>query len=197
MAARRRSRRRLRRQAVNAAAVEAILAATKNPVQLGGGIRDMKTVEGWLARGRRPASSSARRRCAIRRFVIEAARRPSRAKSRSASTPDGKVAVEGWAETSSSSRSSSRAVFEGRRRRRPRLHRHRPRRHADRHQLGRHARAGPRRVHSRHRLGRPRLAGRHPPLLAPDAAQARRRDHRPALYDGRIDPAEALALIRG
>ncbi len=50
---------------VNAAAVEAIRAATSFPVQLGGGIRDMRTVEGWLGKGVR-ASSSARRRCAIR-----------------------------------------------------------------------------------------------------------------------------------
>src|SRR5512141_3072444 len=36
---------------VNAAAVEAILARVSLPVQLGGGIRDMKTVEGWLGQG--------------------------------------------------------------------------------------------------------------------------------------------------
>jgi len=36
---------------VNAAAVEAILAACPVPAQLGGGIRDMATIEGWLAKG--------------------------------------------------------------------------------------------------------------------------------------------------
>ena len=36
---------------VNAAPVEAILAACKVPVQLGGGIRDMATIESWLAKG--------------------------------------------------------------------------------------------------------------------------------------------------
>ena len=36
---------------VNAPAVEAILGAVSVPVQLGGGIRDMATIEGWLARG--------------------------------------------------------------------------------------------------------------------------------------------------
>ncbi|MDQ1899960.1 1-(5-phosphoribosyl)-5-[(5-phosphoribosylamino)methylideneamino]imidazole-4-carboxamide isomerase [Paracoccus sp. WLY502] len=36
---------------VNAAAVEAILAATRIPAQLGGGIRDMATIEGWLEKG--------------------------------------------------------------------------------------------------------------------------------------------------
>src|SRR3546814_11928030 len=35
----------------NAAAVEAILAAVDLPVQLGGGIRDMATIERWLALG--------------------------------------------------------------------------------------------------------------------------------------------------
>jgi len=36
---------------VNGSAVEAILAACKVPVQLGGGIRDMQTIEGWLGKG--------------------------------------------------------------------------------------------------------------------------------------------------
>ena len=36
---------------VNGAAVEAILAATNLPAQLGGGIRDMKTIERWIDRG--------------------------------------------------------------------------------------------------------------------------------------------------
>jgi len=36
---------------VNAAAVEAILAATDIPAQLGGGIRDMATIEAWLNKG--------------------------------------------------------------------------------------------------------------------------------------------------
>lgn len=36
---------------VNGAAVEAILAATDVPAQLGGGIRDMATIERWVERG--------------------------------------------------------------------------------------------------------------------------------------------------
>jgi phosphoribosylformimino-5-aminoimidazole carboxamide ribotide isomerase len=36
---------------VNRDAVENIVAATRLPVQLGGGIRDMATIEGWLERG--------------------------------------------------------------------------------------------------------------------------------------------------
>ena len=38
---------------MNAGAVEAILASVTVPCQLGGGIRDMATIEGWLARGLR------------------------------------------------------------------------------------------------------------------------------------------------
>ena len=38
---------------MNGAAVEAILAAITIPAQLGGGIRDMATIEGWLAKGLR------------------------------------------------------------------------------------------------------------------------------------------------
>jgi phosphoribosylformimino-5-aminoimidazole carboxamide ribotide isomerase len=36
---------------VNGEAVEAILARVSVPAQLGGGIRDMETIEGWLAKG--------------------------------------------------------------------------------------------------------------------------------------------------
>ncbi|MAQ44611.1 MAG: 1-(5-phosphoribosyl)-5-[(5-phosphoribosylamino)methylideneamino]imidazole-4-carboxamide isomerase [Confluentimicrobium sp.] len=36
---------------VNGAAVEAILSAVNVPVQLGGGIRDMETISGWLEKG--------------------------------------------------------------------------------------------------------------------------------------------------
>jgi phosphoribosylformimino-5-aminoimidazole carboxamide ribotide isomerase len=36
---------------VNGAAVEAILKATENPVQLGGGIRTIEQIEAWLDKG--------------------------------------------------------------------------------------------------------------------------------------------------
>ena len=36
---------------MNAAAVDAVLKAIRMPVQLGGGIRDLATVEAWLAKG--------------------------------------------------------------------------------------------------------------------------------------------------
>lgn len=84
---------------VNAAAVDAILATVKIPVQLGGGIRDMATIEGWLAKG-------------IRRVILGtvAVRDPALVKAACTRFPGriavgidakgGKVAVEGWAETS-------------------------------------------------------------------------------------------------
>lgn len=84
---------------VNAAAVEAILAAVRMPAQLGGGIRDLKTVEMWLEKG-------------IRRVILGtiAVRDPDLVREACKKFPGrvavgidakgGKVAVEGWAETS-------------------------------------------------------------------------------------------------
>ena len=84
---------------VNAHAVEGILAAVAIPVQLGGGIRDLATVEGWLGKG-------------VTRVIIgtAAVRDPELVKTAARKFPgrvavgldarDGKVAVAGWAETS-------------------------------------------------------------------------------------------------
>jgi phosphoribosylformimino-5-aminoimidazole carboxamide ribotide isomerase len=84
---------------MNAHAVEAMLKAVTMPVQLGGGIRDLGTVEAWLAKG-------------IARVIIgtAAVRDPELVKSAAKAFPDrvavgldardGKVAVQGWAETS-------------------------------------------------------------------------------------------------
>jgi phosphoribosylformimino-5-aminoimidazole carboxamide ribotide isomerase len=86
-------------QPMNAQAIEAMLEAVTMPVQLGGGIRDLHTVEAWLARG-------------ISRVIIgtAAVRDPGLVKSAAEKFPgrvavgldarDGKVAVQGWAETS-------------------------------------------------------------------------------------------------
>ena len=83
----------------NAAVVEAIVAALDIPVQLGGGVRDEATIERWLAAG-------------VARVILgtAAAREPALVKAACARWPgriaigidarDGKVAVEGWAETS-------------------------------------------------------------------------------------------------
>lgn len=84
---------------VNASAVEAILKAITMPAQLGGGIRDLATIETWLARG-------------IRRVILgtAAVRDPALVREACKAFPGriavgidakgGKVAVEGWAETS-------------------------------------------------------------------------------------------------
>ncbi len=85
---------------MNAAAVEAILKRVRFPVQLGGGIRDMKTVEGWLAKGiARVIIGTA----AVRDpgFVREAAKAFPGKVAVGIDARDGFVAVEGWAETSS------------------------------------------------------------------------------------------------
>lgn len=84
---------------MNAAAVEAILERVSFPVQLGGGIRDMKTVEGWLAKGiARVIIGTA----AVRDpgFVREAAKAFPGKVAVGIDARDGFVAVEGWAETS-------------------------------------------------------------------------------------------------
>jgi phosphoribosylformimino-5-aminoimidazole carboxamide ribotide isomerase len=84
---------------MNAQAVETMLKTVTMPLQLGGGIRDIKTVEAWLAKG-------------VARVIIgtAAVRDPELVKNAARKFPgrvavgldarDGKVAVEGWAETS-------------------------------------------------------------------------------------------------
>ena len=84
---------------VNAAAVDRILAAVNIPVQLGGGIRDRATIEAWLAKG-------------IARVIVgtAAVRDPELVKAAARAYPgrvavgldarDGKIAVEGWSQTS-------------------------------------------------------------------------------------------------
>ena len=85
---------------VNAAAVEAILKAVTIPAQLGGGIRDLATIEFWFERG-------------LARVILGtvALRDPALVKQACRLFPgkvavgidarDGRVAVEGWAEVSS------------------------------------------------------------------------------------------------
>ena len=84
---------------MNAAAVECILSAVKIPVQLGGGIRDRAAIEAWLGKG-------------VARVIIgtAAVRDPALVKEAAKAFPGrvavgldargGKVAVEGWAKTS-------------------------------------------------------------------------------------------------
>jgi phosphoribosylformimino-5-aminoimidazole carboxamide ribotide isomerase len=84
---------------VNVAAVERILETVSIPVQLGGGIRDMATIEGWLGKGvDRVIIGTA----AVRdpELVRSAAKRFAGRVAVGLDARDGKVAVEGWAETS-------------------------------------------------------------------------------------------------
>jgi phosphoribosylformimino-5-aminoimidazole carboxamide ribotide isomerase len=86
-------------RSVNSAAVGAILKATSNPVQLGGGIRTLPQIEDWLDRG-------------LARVILGtiAVRDPELVKQACRAFPGkvavgidakgGKVAVEGWAEAS-------------------------------------------------------------------------------------------------
>ena len=84
---------------VNEAAVEAIMAAIHIPVQLGGGIRDLDTIVAWLDKGidRVILGTAAVRDPAL---VREAARDFPGCVAVGIDARGGKVAVEGWAETS-------------------------------------------------------------------------------------------------
>ncbi|WP_300443385.1 1-(5-phosphoribosyl)-5-[(5-phosphoribosylamino)methylideneamino]imidazole-4-carboxamide isomerase [uncultured Mameliella sp.] len=82
---------------VNAAAVEAILKQTKTPTQLGGGIRDMATIEMWLGKG---LSRVILGTVAVERpeLVREAARAFPGQVAVGIDAKDGRVATKGWAE---------------------------------------------------------------------------------------------------
>ena len=84
---------------VNTAAIDRILEAIAIPVQLGGGIRDITTVAAWLEKGvtRVIIGTAAVREPA---FVQEASRRFPGRVAVGLDARDGKVAVEGWARTS-------------------------------------------------------------------------------------------------
>lgn len=84
---------------VNARVVEDILKAVRIPVQLGGGIRDMRTIEGWLGKGvTRVIIGTA----AVRDpdMVREAARLHPGQIAVGIDARNGYVATEGWAKAS-------------------------------------------------------------------------------------------------
>ncbi|MEM6850535.1 MAG: 1-(5-phosphoribosyl)-5-[(5-phosphoribosylamino)methylideneamino]imidazole-4-carboxamide isomerase [Pseudomonadota bacterium] len=87
---------------VNGDAVDAILAATPRPVQVGGGVRTRAAIDAWLEKGvRRVIMGTA----AVRKpdLVTEAARdHPGRIVV-GVDARDGFVAIEGWAEASTMS----------------------------------------------------------------------------------------------
>ncbi len=180
---------------MNAAAVDAMLNGISIPVQLGGGIRDMRTVEGWLEKGvARVILGTA----AVRDpdFVREAARRHPGRIAVGIDAKDGRVAVEGWAQTASLTAQELGRRFED---------------------------AGVAAIIYTDITRDGVLKGLNIPmtlaladavaipvvasgglasmrdierLLEPDCAKLAGAITGRALYDGRIDPAEALALIR-
>jgi phosphoribosylformimino-5-aminoimidazole carboxamide ribotide isomerase len=183
-------------ESVNGAAVDAILAAVGMPVQLGGGIRTLGHIESWLGRG-------------IARVILGtvAVRDPALVKEAAAKFPGrvavgidakgGKVAVEGWAETSELTAEELAKRFEG----------------AgvaaivytdiDRDGvlagINWDATLALARAVSIPVIASGGLASMDDirRLAAPDAQVLEGAITGRALYDGRIDPAEALALLRG
>lgn len=84
---------------VNSEAIGAILSAVTIPVQLGGGLRDLATIDYWLSRGIRRVILGT---IALRNpeIVKEACRKFPERVSVGIDAKNGRVAVEGWAETS-------------------------------------------------------------------------------------------------
>ncbi|WP_323014920.1 1-(5-phosphoribosyl)-5-[(5-phosphoribosylamino)methylideneamino]imidazole-4-carboxamide isomerase [Devosia sp.] len=99
-------------QSVNGAAVEAILKEVKFPVQLGGGIRNLGHIESWLDKGlaRVILGTIAVRDPAL---VREAAKKWPGRVAVGIDARAGMVAVEGWAETSELSVIELARRFEG------------------------------------------------------------------------------------
>jgi phosphoribosylformimino-5-aminoimidazole carboxamide ribotide isomerase len=181
---------------VNAAAVERILAVTGMKVQLGGGVRDLRTVATWLEKG---VSRVIIGTAALKDpdFVREAARvHPGRV-AVGIDARDGRVAVEGWARQSDVSALDLGRMFED---------------------SGVAAiiytdiaRDGalqglniPQTVALAEALSIPVIAsgglasiGDVRRLMEPDCAKLAGAISGRALYDGRLDAAEALALLKG
>jgi phosphoribosylformimino-5-aminoimidazole carboxamide ribotide isomerase len=99
-------------QSVNAAAVDAILKATTNPVQLGGGIRTLAQIESWLERGlaRVILGTAALHNPDL---VVDACRRFPGRIAVAVDARGGKVAVQGWATTTSVDSHELARRFEG------------------------------------------------------------------------------------
>lgn len=181
---------------MNADAVDAILKRVEVPIQLGGGIRELKTIEAWLAKGvRRVIIGTA----AVRdpALVREAARLFPGQIAVGIDAKDGRVAVDGWAQSSSITGEELGRRFED---------------------AGVAAiiytdiaRDGiltglniPMTLALAHAVQIPVIASGGlasladiERLTAPDCAKLAGAITGRALYDGRIDPAEALALLRG
>lgn len=183
-------------ESVNGVAVEAILKATKNPVQLGGGIRTLDHIEAWLSKGLARVILGT---IAVRdpELVKEACRKFPGKVAVGIDAKGGKVAVEGWAEASSLGVVELAQKFEG---------------------VGVAAiiytdidRDGilaginwESTIALADAVSIPVIASGGLASIAdivrmtmPDAAKLEGAISGRALYDGRIDPAEALAVLRG
>lgn len=182
-------------ESVNGAAVDAILKATQNPVQLGGGIRSLEHISNWLDRG---LSRVILGTVAVRdpALVIEACKRFPGKIAVGIDAKGGKVAVEGWAEASELGVIELAKKFEGagvsaiiytdidRDGILTGINWESTLTLADAVSIPVIASGG---LASMDDIRR---------MLEPDAAKLEGAITGRALYDGRIDPAEALALIR-
>lgn len=183
-------------QTVNGEAVDAILKSTSNPVQLGGGIRTLDHIEAWLSRGlARVILGTVAVRDPV--LVLEACKRFPGQVAVGIDAKGGKVAVEGWAEASELGVIELAKRFEG---------------------------AGVAAIiytdidrdgiltginwtstlELANAVSIPVIASGGlasmddiTRMLEPDAAKLEGAISGRALYDGRIEPAEALALIKG
>ena len=99
-------------ESLNASAIESIISTTKNPVQLGGGIRTLSNISDWLERG---ISRVILGTLAVKdpELVIEACRQFPNKIAVGLDARDGKVAVEGWANESECSVTELAKRFEG------------------------------------------------------------------------------------
>jgi phosphoribosylformimino-5-aminoimidazole carboxamide ribotide isomerase len=182
-------------ETVNGAAVDAILKSTRNPVQLGGGIRTLAHIENWLSRGLTRVILGT---VAVREpeLVKEACKKFSGHVAVGIDAKGGKVAVEGWAEASELGVIELAKKFEGagvsaiiytdidRDGILTGINWESTLKLADAVTIPVIASGGLASIDDIRRM------------IAPDAAKLEGAISGRALYDGRIDPAQALAMIR-
>ena len=182
-------------ETVNGDAVDAILKSTRNPVQLGGGIRTLAHIENWLSRG---LSRVILGTVAVRdpELVKEACKKFPGHVAVGIDAKGGKVAVEGWAEASELGVVQLAKKFEGagvsaiiytdidRDGILTGINWESTLKLADAVSIPVIASGGLASIDDIRRM------------LEPDAAKLEGAISGRALYDGRIDPAQALAMIR-
>ena len=172
----------------NESAIKAILREVGDdiPVQLGGGIRDLDTIERCLDDG-------------LTYVIIgtAAVKNPGFLHDACTAFPghiivgldakDGKVATDGWSKLTGHDVVDLGQEIRGLRRRVDHLHRHRPRRHAFRHQYRGHRAPGAGADHSGHRLRRPVQFRRHQGAVRVEGEGIVGTIAGRAIYDGSLD----------